>query len=78
MIFKFLKQLFCFPHHYEQELSPFLPRASSYDWSDIQAHTSIPLSNIFWIIACGSTHSSLFCKLILVSLCGVMFFFDFD
>ena len=23
MIFKFLKQLFCFPHHYEQELSPF-------------------------------------------------------
>ena len=23
MILKFLKQLFCFPHHYEQELSPF-------------------------------------------------------
>ena len=23
MIFKFLKQLFCFPHQYEQELSPF-------------------------------------------------------
>ena len=23
MILKFLKQLFCFPHRYEQELSPF-------------------------------------------------------
>ena len=23
MILKFLKYLFCFPHHYEQELSPF-------------------------------------------------------
>ena len=23
MILKFLKQLFCVPHHYEQELSPF-------------------------------------------------------
>ena len=23
MILKFLKQLFCFPHHYKQELSPF-------------------------------------------------------
>ena len=23
MILKFLKQLFCFPHHYEQEFSPF-------------------------------------------------------
>jgi hypothetical protein len=23
MLFKFLKRLFCFPHHYEQELSPF-------------------------------------------------------
>ena len=23
MILKFLKQLFCFPHQYEQELSPF-------------------------------------------------------
>ena len=23
MILKFLKELFCFPHHYEQELSPF-------------------------------------------------------
>ena len=23
MMLKFLKQLFCFPHHYEQELSPF-------------------------------------------------------
>ena len=23
MILKFLKQLFCVPHHYEQELNPF-------------------------------------------------------